>query len=166
MNIRDKFTINENKAITPHYVVRYRMDSNDGDYVYNESEYDADEWKELPNFFFLMIAYLGKGYSGKFSHGSSWGSYYGHHWLENQHGLTEQIETFQDYYDIVSYGEFDVCHSYCGFNIEYYDENNRKFDVSIPNIDNLFNTEEEMIKAIKDACDEVVTADEETEGED
>lgn len=54
-------------------------------------------------------------------------------------------------YDIVCHGEYDVCHSYSDFSLEYYDENNKQYSVTIPNIDNLFNTEEEMVKAIKDA---------------
>ena len=152
MNIKEQFKINkENGKNTPHYILRYRMDANDGDYIRDSSEISEKEWNEMPDFFFLMIAYLGRGYSGKFSHGETWGSYYGHHWSENKHGLRNEINAFQEMYDIVCYGDYDVCHSYCGFDLEYYDEDNKQYTVTIPNIDDLFNTEEEMVTAIKDA---------------
>ena len=152
MNIKEQFKINKRQGRnTPHYILRYKMDANDGDYVSGENEYTEKEWNELPDFFFLMIAYLGRGYSGKFSHGNSWGNYYGHHWEENKHGLREEIRAFQEMYEIVCHGEMDICHSYSGFDLEYYDEDNKQYSVTIPNIDNLFDTEEEMVKAIKDA---------------
>lgn len=152
MNIKEQFKINKRQGRnTPHYILRYKMDANDGDYVSGENEYTEKEWNELPDFFFLMIAYLGRGYSGKFSHGNSWGNYYGHHWEENKHGLREEIWAFQEMYEIVCHGEMDICHSYSGFDLEYYDEDNKQYSVTIPNIDNLFDTEEEMVKAIKDA---------------
>jgi hypothetical protein len=152
MNIKEQFKINKRQGKnTPHYILRYKMDANDGDYVSGENEYTEKEWNELPDFFFLMIAYLGRGYSGKFSHGNSWGNYYGHHWEENKHGLREEIWAFQEMYEIVCHGEMDICHSYSGFDLEYYDEDNKQYSVTIPNIDNLFDTEEEMVKAIKDA---------------
>ena len=158
MNIKDKFTIrkiNSKKKFKPHYIIRYQMDANDGDYIKDESDWDKDEWDNAPDFFFLMLAYLARGYSGKYSHGQSWGSYYGHHWSENKHGLRDEIGAFQEYYGIVCSSEWDTCHSYCGFDIEYYDEENKKHDVTIPNIDDLFNSEEEMINAIKDAYQKV-----------
>lgn len=43
--------------------------------------------------------------------------------------------------------------------LKYYDEDNCQHDVVIPNIDDLFDTEEEMIKAIKDACKEYIGED-------
>lgn len=152
MNIKEQFKINKTQEKnTPHFILRYKMDANDGDYVRDSNEYTEQEWNELPDFFFLMIAYLGRGYSGKFSHGKTWGHYYGRHWAENKHGLSDEISAFQEMYDIVCYGDYDVCHSYCGFDIEYYDEDNKQSTVTIPNIDELFNTEEEMVKSIKDA---------------
>lgn len=152
MNIKEQFKINKKQEkTTPHYILCYKMDANDGDYVRDSNEFTEKEWNELPDFFFLMIAYLGRGYSGKFSHGETWGHYYGHHWEQNKHGLRDEIEAFQEMYDVLCHGDYDVCHSYCGFDIEYYDEDNKQYTVTIPNIDNLFNTEEEMVKAIKDA---------------
>ncbi len=155
MDIRDKFTISELAGkVKPYYILRYEMDSNDGDYIRDSSTYDEEEWKKLPNFFFLMLAYLSRGYSGKFSHGETWDSYYGHHLDENKHGLTEEIEVFTDHYDIMCYSDWGSCHSFSDFTLEYYDSEQRKHDVSIPNIDDFFETEEDMVNAIKEACKE------------
>ena len=101
-----------------------------------------------------MLAYISRGYSCKFSHGNSWGSYYGHYIDENKHGLTEEIEVFTDHYDIMCYSDWGSCHSFSDFTLEYYDSEQRKHDVSIPNIDDFFETEEDMVNAIKEACKE------------
>lgn len=163
MDIRDKFVIHKNEGKSkPYYILRYTMDSNDGDYIRDSASYDEEEWKTLPNFFFLMIAYLGRGYSGKFSHGNTWDSYYGHHISKNKHGLSEEIEVFTDHFDIMCYSDWGSCHSFTNFTFEYYDNEERKHTVSIPNIDDLFETEEDMVKAIKDACEEYLA---EYEGE-
>lgn len=157
MDIRDKFTISELEGkVKPYYILRYEMDSNDGDYIRDYSMYDEEEWKKLPNFFFLMLAYLSRGYSGKFSHGNTWDSYYGHHLNENKHGLTEEIEVFTDHYDIMCYSDWGSCHSFSDFTLEYYDSEQRKHNVSIPNIDDFFETEEDMVNAIKEACKEYI----------
>ena len=37
--------------------------------------------------------------------------------------------------------------------IEYFDEQDKRYSVSYPSIDDLFDTEEEMISAIKEAID-------------
>lgn len=160
MDIRDKFTISELEGkVKPYYILRYEMDSNDGDYIRDYSMYDEEEWKKLPNFFFLMLAYLSRGYSGKFSHGNTWDSYYGHHLDENKHGLTKEIEVFTDHYDIMCYSDWGSCHSFSDFTLEYYDSEQRKHKVSIPNIDDFFETEEDMVKTIKEACKEYIGED-------
>ena len=153
MSIKDKFVIQTlgDEKTEPYYILRYEMDSNDGDYIGGSSQYSKTSWDEKSEFFFLMLAYLSRGYSGKFSHGKSWGDYYGHHVSENAHGLSKEISAFQEYYGIECFSDWGSCHSYSDFTLEYYDEQNRKHDVCIPNIDTLFETEEEMIKAIKDA---------------
>lgn len=161
MDIRDKFVIQENKGKTePYYVLRYTMDSNDADYIRDSATYYEEGWKSLPNFFFLMLSYLSRGYAGKFSHGKDWGSYYGHHLDENAHGLTEEIEVFTDRFSIMCYSDWGSCHSFTDFTLEYYDSEKRKHSVSIPNIDDLFETEEDMVKTIKDACTEYLNEDE------
>ena len=101
-----------------------------------------------------MLSYLGRGYHGKFSHGANWGDYYGHHWEDNKHGLREEIDIFADHWNCMCYSDWGCCHSFSGMTLKYYDEDNCKHDVVIPSIDDQFETEEEMIKAIKDACKE------------
>lgn len=163
MNIKDKFKIEELDSTKrePYYVLRYEMDSNDGDYIRESASYYKKEWDALPDFFFLMLAYLSQGYSGKFSHGKDWGDYYGHHVARNAHGLSEAISEFQECYGIECFSDYGSCHSYSDFTLEYYDEDNRLHSVSMPSVDDLFETEEEMIKAIKDAYADFIKQSEE-----
>lgn len=166
MNIRDEFVVVKNEGkITPYYELECEMDSNDGDYITEKSCYEVDEWNKLPNFFFLMLSYLAQGYSGKFSHGEDWGSYYGHHYDENKHGLSEEINIFADHWDIMCYSDWGACHSFSDFTLKYYDEDNVQHDVAIPEIDSFFEKEEDMIKAIKEACKEYVGEDYESDSE-
>ena len=160
MSLRDKFIIEKSdKKAEPFYELEVKMDSDDGNYIYDTVTFKKSEWEKLPEFFFLMLAYLGHGYSGKFSHGKDWDYYYGHHWEDNKHGLREEIDIFADHWNCMCYSEWGCCHSFNVMTLKYYDEDNFKHDVSIPNIDNLFDTEEEMIKAIKDACKEYSVED-------
>lgn len=160
MSLRDKFIIEKSdKKAEPYYELEVKMDSNDCDYIRETVTFNKAEWEKLPEFFFLMLAYLGHGYSGKFSRGNNWGDYYGHHWEDNTHGLREEIDIFADHWNCMCYSDWGCCHSFSNMTLKYYDEDNFKHDVSIPNIDNLFDTEEEMIKAIKDACKEYSVED-------
>lgn len=155
MSLRDKFIIKKSdKKAEPYYYLEVKMDSDDGNYIYETVTFNKTEWEKLPEFFFLMLAYLGHGYSGKFSHGEDWGDYYGHHWEDNKHGLREEIDIFADQWNCMCCSNWGCCHSFCNMTLKYYDEDNCAHDVVIPNIDDQFNTEEEMIKAIKDACKE------------
>lgn len=148
------FTVEPNKSKNkPYYNVYIKMDSNDGDYISDDCQYDVDEWNAKHDIFFLMLAYLGQGYSGIFSHGKDRGDYYGHHWMENEHGLSEIISEVAESENWLQYGEYDVCHSFRDIIITYFDEENRKHDVTYKTVDDLFNTEEEMIDAIKEAYD-------------
>lgn len=166
MSLRDKFVIEKTDEKTePYYELEVEMDSNDGDYIRETVTFDKTEWEKFPEFFFLMLAYLSRGYSGKFSHGNNRGDYYGHHWQKNKHGLREEINNFADYWDCMCYSDFGCCHSFSDLTLKYYDEDNCQHDVVIPNIDDQFETEEEMIKAIKDACKEYVGEDYEAEEE-
>lgn len=138
------------------------MDSNDGDYIRETVSFSKSEWEKLPEFF-LMLSYLGQVYSGKFSHGNNWGDYYGHHWEDNKHGLREEIDIFADNWNCMCYSDWCCCHSFSDLTLKYYDEDNCQHDVVIPSIDDQFETEEEMIKTIKDACKEYAGEDYEAE---
>jgi hypothetical protein len=155
MSLRDKFIIEKSdKKAEPYYELEVKMHSNDGNYIYKAVTFNKTEWEKLPEFFFLMLAYLGHGYCGKFSHGDNWGDYYGHHWEDNKHGLREEIDIFADQWNCMCYSDWGCCHSFSNMTLKYYDEDNCAHDVVIPSIDDQFKTEEEMIKAIKDACTE------------
>ena len=161
-NIRDLYKIQwaDNKEKQePEYILEFEMDANDADYIRDKTTFSAAAWNEMPDFFFLMLAYLSKGYCGKFSHGESWGNYYGHHWEENKHGLTEMINEFIEMYEIICYNEYGFCHSFSEFHLYYKDENKVIYDVEIPDIDDMFDTEAEMIFAMETAYRECVESD-------
>ena len=152
-NLAEKFKINaKNKSIKPYYLISFTMDSNDGDYMKGTVKFSEQEWKELPLAFLFAILYFGNGYSGKFSHGNNWGEYYGHHFEENEHGLSELADIAAEF-DMMCYSDWGRCHSYTKIKIEYFDEQDKRYSVSYPSIDDLFDTEEEMIAVIKEAID-------------
>ena len=82
----------------------------------------------------------------------TWGNYYGHHFEENKHGLSELADVANEF-DMMCYSDCGRCHSYAKIKIEYFDEQDKRHYVSYPSIDDLFDTEEEMISAIKEAID-------------
>lgn len=158
MSLRDKFIIEKSdKKAEPYYELEVKMDSNDGDYIRETVTFNKSKWEKLPEFFFLMLAYLSHGCSGKFSHRER--TYYGQHWEDNKHGLREEIDIFADHWNCMCYSEWGCCHSFSDMTLKYYDEDNCMHDVVIPNIDDQFKTEEEMIKAIKDACKKYIGED-------
>lgn len=85
--------------------------------------------------------------------GKDWGDYYGHHFNENKHGLSKIIFDVAEAENWLQFGEYDVCHSFSDIIITYFDEENRKHDVEFKTVDDIFDTEEEMIKVIKEAYD-------------
>lgn len=145
------FTVEPNQPNKPYYNVYVKMDSNDADYISDDIQYTVEEWNEKPDIFFLMLAYLGQGYSGKFSHGQDWGDYYGHHFEENKHGLSDIISEVAEAEDWLQFSDWGMCHSFSDIIITYFDEENKKHDVTFKTIDELFNTEVEMREAIKEA---------------
>lgn len=152
--IRDLYEICPVGKVEPEYILEFEMDSNDADYIRDKTSFSAAGWDGMHDFFFLMLAYLARGYSGKFSHGESWGDYYGHHWEENGHGFAKMIDDFSEAYEMMCYNEYGPCHSFSDFDLYYRDENGVMHDVEIPNIDDMFETEEEMISAMKAAYKE------------
>lgn len=140
-----------NKKTKPYYQIHINMDSNDGDYISGDLHVLETYWDNKDDIFFLMLAYLGNGYSGKFSHGKDWSDYYGHHYKENAHGLSKIINYVAEAEDWIQYSDWGACHSFSDITISYYDENNKKSNVTMPSIDDMFDTEEEMIETIKEA---------------
>ena len=118
-NLAEKFKINaKSKSIQPYYLISYTMDSNDADYMKDTLKFSEQEWKELPLAFLFAILYFGNGYSGKFSHGNKWGNYYGHHFEENEHGLSELADIGVEF-DMMCCTDWGRCHSYTKIKIEY-----------------------------------------------
>lgn len=145
------FTVEQNQPSKPYYNVYVKMDSNDADFISSDIQYTVDEWNKKSDIFFLMLAYLGQGYSGRFSHGQDWGDYYGHFFSENKHGLSKIIFEVAEAENWLQFSDWGKCHSFSDIIITYFDEENKKHDVTFKTVDVLFNTEKEMIKAIKDA---------------
>ena len=149
-NLVNIFKINKNINSIPYYIISFIMDSNDGDYIRGSIRINEVDWKTLHPIFFLALLYLGNGYYGKSSHGNQWGDYYGHHFKRNKHGLSELADILRDDFNIMCYTSDGNCHSYVSFVIEYYDSQDKRYTVSFPSIDDLFNAEEEMISTIKE----------------
>ena len=151
-NLVQEFKVKKRrKKIEPYYLISFEMDSNDGDYMRDSCEVSEEEWKMLHPAVLLGLLYFGNGYSGKFSHGKTWGDYYGHHWEDNKHGLSELVEILVDDLDLMCNTDWERCHSYTDINIEYFDESGKKCQVDHPSIDDLFDTEEEMVSTIQEA---------------
>lgn len=142
------FTVGQNQPNKPYYNVHVTMHHNDGDYVSGDIQYDVDEWNEKPDIFFLVLAYLGQGYSGKFSHGHE---YYGHHFEYNKHGLYDAIVDVASAEKWLQYTDWGLCHSFSDIIITYFVEENKKYGVTFKTVDDIFNTEEEMLETIKEA---------------
>ena len=152
-DLHSLFKIKNVKQRKPRYQIVIEMDSNDGDYIKEIIDYEVKEFESLPDIVLYALMYLGHGYKGKFSHGEDWGDYYGHHFDENKHGLDFLGDVMKDN-DLMCYTDWGSCHSYAGIDIKYIDEHNCIHPVTLPNIDTLFNSEEEMIKEIKRAYEE------------
>ena len=164
-NLVEKFKVSkEKKSIEPYYLISYTMDSNDGDYMNDTCSIPESEWKSLHPVFFLALLYLGNGYDGKFSHGNNWGDYYGHHFEDNKHGLSELADILDDDIDIMCRTDWGKCHSYVDISIDYYDEQEKKHSVNYPSIDDLFETEEEMIATITEAIEDYYNSEEDGNG--
>ena len=153
-NLINRFKINENGNSIPYYLISFIMNSYDEDYVRGSIRIYEVDWKTLHPVFFLALLYLGNSYSGKFSHGEDWGHYYGHHFEENKHGLSELADILENDFSIMCHTSYGRCHSYVSIVIEYYDLQDQRCSVSFPSIDDLFNTEEEMISTIKEAIED------------
>lgn len=151
-NYAKNFTIKQNTGkFNPYYNIHVQMDMNDGDYISGDIVYEENEWNKKTDIFFLMLAYLGQGHRGKFSHGKFWDDYYGHHYEENKHGLSDIIFKVAEYENWLQFGEYGECHSFSQIIITYFDEENRKHDVEFKTVDDIFKTEEEMKDTIKEA---------------
>ena len=147
--LSEQFKIKENpKQIKPYYEIKIQMDSNDADYMNDTSAISKERWDKSPDLFFLVLSYIsGDRYSGKFLKDHS----YGRHFAKNDHGLCEMIDKIAEDYDLYIYDEYGVCHSFEDIKIIYFDENSIKHDVTIPDIDDMFETADDMCNAFKKA---------------
>lgn len=121
------------------YIVYVECDANDGDYMKDTIEFDKSSFEE-DKLLLLVLSYVSK-YSGKFSEGKSWND--GRHVDEDFPWLGEYLSDN----DILIYaGMCDTpCHSISNIDIVYYDSNGIANKVSLPDVDNLFESKEEFV---------------------
>lgn len=100
----------------------------DGDYMKDTIDKSSFEEDEL---LLLVLSYVSK-YSGKFSEGKSWND-------EDFPWLGEYLSDN----DILIYAGMCECHS--NIDIVYYDSNGIANKVSLPDVDNLFESKEEFV---------------------
>ena len=62
------------------------------------------------------------------------------------------------------YTDWGKCHSYVDISIDYYDEQEKKHSVNYPSIDDLFETEEEMIATITEVIEDYYNSEEDGNG--
>lgn len=148
-DIKSAFKIcKPDKKNDPHYEVNICMDENDADYLKNTIKFSVDEWNDLPTILLLCLSYCAKGahsgaLGGKFSDKSWNGSNYGHHVTKSKF---EWLTTLFSNFDLMLWNEYGECHSYESITIYYFDENNIRYDVEIPDFDTIFKdyTKDEM----------------------
>lgn len=120
------------------YEISIKCDANDGDYMN-----DSFVTETLTEVECLLINYL-RRYEGKWSKGNRWGRHYGH--KVNEIPLGDYLAE-NDW--LLFAGMCDsVCHSISSINVIYYDEQGIPYDVSFPNVDDLFDSEEEFLSYI------------------
>ena len=126
-------------------------DSNDGDYIEKTEEMSPSVLfgnKKL----IYCLAYITLPYNFK---GHDWNdSAFCHHVTENSDidGLDDIIEDN----DFMAYSDWGACHSCCGLEITYWDENGKPFDVGFGDIYERWKkmTYEEICKEINDIEEE------------
>lgn len=109
------------------YVIDITCDANDGDYMYNTIILHEDDF-EQDELFMLVLAYV-------IDHGSHISN--DKTWLR-EYLINRDVLIFAGTYDA-------YCHSIDSVSIVFYDEDGVAFDVSLPNIANLFESEEEFL---------------------
>lgn len=149
-DIKSAFKIcKSDKKNNPYYEINICMDANDADYIKDTVSFDVDKWNDLPTILLLCLSYCAKGAHtgaliGKFSDKTWNGSNYGHHIIKSKFRWLTTL--FSDF-DLILYSEYDSCHSYEDITIYFYDENNIRYKVEIPDFDEIFKdyTSDEMI---------------------
>lgn len=120
------------------YEVFIKCDANDGDYMR-----DSFVTKTLTEIECLLINYL-RRYEGKWSKGNRWGRHYGH--KVNEIPLGDYL--VENNWLLFAGMCDSVCHSISSINVIYYDEQGIPHDVSFPDVDDLFDSEEEFLSYI------------------
>lgn len=125
------------------YIVYVECDANDGDYMRDTLEFDKASFEE-DELLLLVLSYVSK-YSGRFSEGGWNNPNYGHYVEEND-DFPWLGEYLSDNDILIYAGMCDMpCHSISNIDIVYYDSNGTANKVSLPDVDNLFESKEEFV---------------------
>lgn len=126
------------------YIVYVECDANDGDYMRDTLEFDKASFEE-DELLLLVLSYISK-YSGRFSEGDSWNSPNYGHYVEENDDFPWLGEYLSDNDILIYAGMCDMpCHSISNIDIVYYDSNGIANKVSLPDVDNLFESKEEFV---------------------
>lgn len=137
MNFIKNYEIKKAKIEEPHFEVKFEMDYNDGDYMRDEIDVCEDD-----DLAWILIAYLTK---------------HGKYWQENEllNSFAEEVDTdlsdILDWFDLMLYTDWDRAHSFTDFKVFYIDEAGLKHKVTIPDIDTIFKTDDELKAALVEA---------------
>lgn len=126
------------------YIVYVECDANDGDYMRDTLEFDEASFEE-DELLLLVLSYVSK-YSGRFSEGDSWNNPNYGHYVEENDDFPWLGEYLSDNGILIYAGMCDMpCHSISNIDIVYYDSNGIANKVSLPDVDNLFESKEEFV---------------------
>lgn len=129
------------KRITPYYLIDFTMDGNDGDYVRNTIEITEEQWKNLHPVVLLGILYFNT---------------YGEDWKNDKNGFGKLPYILCDEINLMCSYADEWCHSYESIDIEYFDENNIKYNVILPRINDIFKNVEEMVLTINEYMEDYI----------
>lgn len=148
MNIIEKFKNDiviskiDNLPKSSTYEIVIECDVNDGDYITDSFIMKKDDY-ETDILLQLVMSYVSS--SGSKFQGNIWEASYGHHIWENK-DLPWLYNYVSDKNLLIYCGAVDDrCHSIIDIGISYFDENGVEYSVELPDLDNYFDTKEEMI---------------------
>ena len=127
------------------YQVIVDCDANDGDTMDKTFQIKKKDFESDYRYQFVL-AFVSKN-EGKFC---KWreGSFYGNHITDSE------IEGLEDYCIeegiLIFCGAMDQhCHSVEGVEVTYFDEKGEEFEVELPNVDDYFDTKEELVEYLE-----------------
>lgn len=128
------------------YSIFIECDANDGDIVNGTLQIEKDDFES--NYTLQFVLSFVNGEYGKFRKNHAENGFYG------AYINTSEIKDLSDFCigeGILLYCGVmdDCCHSITNIEITYFDNEGKEFEVKLPNIDNYFDTKEELIEYLE-----------------